>query len=117
MTAIPPARIVVYAAAGRMGQAVIRCILDSPQAHLACALVRPASGLAEEPLSRVYGASAPDEDFANSLDPEIEADVLVDFSGVNAFDAALALALERRLGFVSGTTGLREEQRAALENA
>jgi 4-hydroxy-tetrahydrodipicolinate reductase len=112
-----PARIVVYGAGGRMGQAIIRCVLESDAASLACAMVRPSSGLAEEPLSVVYGASAPDEDFSNSLDPEIVADVLVDFSGVNAFDGALALALERKLGFVSGTTGLHEHQRAALEQA
>ncbi len=116
-TSNPNARIVVYGAAGRMGQAVIRCILESGDAALACALVRPGSGLTEEPLSRVYGAAAPDVDFANSLDPDLGADVLVDFSGINAFDAALALALERRLGFVSGTTGLSAAQFEALDRA
>jgi 4-hydroxy-tetrahydrodipicolinate reductase len=100
-----------------MGQAVIRCILESDRAALACALVHPASNLAGEALARVHGDGAPDLDFANSLDPDIAADVLVDFSAVNAFDAVLALALERRLGFVSGTTGLSAEQFAALDRA
>ena len=111
------ARVVVYGAAGRMGQAVIRCVLESDRAALACALVRPGSGLAEEPLSRVYGGDAPDVDFANSLDPDVDADVLVDFSGINAFDAALALAFERKMGFVSGTTGLSDQQFDAMNQA
>ncbi|MFT3792542.1 MAG: 4-hydroxy-tetrahydrodipicolinate reductase [Rudaea sp.] len=117
-TSIPTRpRIVVYGAAGRMGQAVVRCVLESERARLACALVRPGSGLADEPLSRVYGGEAPDEDFVNSLDPDVEADVLVDFSGIHAFDAALALALERKIGFVSGTTGLGDAQFDALDRA
>ncbi|HEY8009587.1 MAG TPA: 4-hydroxy-tetrahydrodipicolinate reductase [Rudaea sp.] len=109
--------VVVYGSAGRMGQAVIRAVLDSTDARLACALVRPSSGLADEPLDRVFGSLKRNVDFSTSLDPDVACDVLVDFSGPVAFDAALALALERRLGFVSGTTGLREEQRATLENA
>ena len=109
--------VVVYGSAGRMGQAVIRAVLDSTEARLACALVRPSSGLADEPLDRVFGSLKRNVDFSTSLDPDVACDVLVDFSGPVAFDAALALALERRLGFVSGTTALREEQRATLENA
>src|SRR5581483_10778951 len=109
--------VVVYGSAGRMGQAVVRCILESPRARLACALVRPGSGLAGEPIERVFGAVPRNVDFSTSLDPDVPCDVLVDFSGPVVFDAALALAVERRAAFVSGTTGLREEQYAALERA
>jgi len=84
---------------------------------LACALVRPGSGLADEPLDRVFGTLPRDVDFSTSLDPDVLCNVLVDFSGSNSFDAALALAVQRRLAFVSGTTGLREEQLAAMQNA
>jgi 4-hydroxy-tetrahydrodipicolinate reductase len=109
--------IVVYGSAGRMGQAIIRVVLDSTQARLACALVRPGSGLADEPLDRVFGVLKRDVDFSTSLDPDVSCDVLIDFSGPNAFDSALALAVERRVAFVSGTTGLRDEQRLSLEHA
>jgi 4-hydroxy-tetrahydrodipicolinate reductase len=109
--------VVVYGSAGRMGQAVIRLILESTQARLACALVRPGSGLADEPLDRVFGTLKRLVDFSTSLDPDVACDVLVDFSGPVSFDAALALALQRRIAFVSGTTGLRDEQRLALERA
>lgn len=109
--------VVVYGAAGRMGQAVIRSVLESKQARLSAALVRPGSGLADEPLDRVFGALPRDVDFVTSLDPDVACDVLVDFSGPVAFDAALALALQRRAAFVSGTTNLRDVQYAALDNA
>lgn len=109
--------VVVYGSAGRMGQAIIRVVLDSTQARLACALVRPGSGLADEPLDRVFGALKRNVDFSTSLDPDVPCDVLVDFSGPNAFDAALALAVERRVAFVCGSTGLRDEQRLSLEHA
>src|SRR5215472_12560673 len=93
--------VVVYGSAGRMGQAVARSILESKQARLSCALVRPGSGLANEPLDRVFGTLMR----------------VVDFAGPVAFDAALALAVERRVAFVSGTTGLRPEQFASMEHA
>jgi 4-hydroxy-tetrahydrodipicolinate reductase len=109
--------IVVYGAAGRMGQAVIRGVLESKRARLAAAIVRPGSGLADEPLDRVFGALPRNVDFATSLDPDVPCEVLVDFSGPVAFDAALALAVQRRVAFVSGTTGLHDAQRAALDNA
>jgi 4-hydroxy-tetrahydrodipicolinate reductase len=112
-----PVNVVVYGSAGRMGQAVVRAVLESKQARLASALVRPGSGLADEPLDRVFGALPRNVDFSTSLDPDVPCDVLVDFSGSNSFDAALALALERRSAFVSGTTGLHDEQRAAMHNA
>ncbi|MBS0583765.1 MAG: 4-hydroxy-tetrahydrodipicolinate reductase [Proteobacteria bacterium] len=109
--------IVVYGAAGRMGQAVVRSVLESKRAQLSAALVRPRSGLADEPLDRVFGALPRDVDFATSLDPDVPCDVLVDFSGPIALDAALALAVQRRAAFVSGTTGLHDAQRAALDSA
>ncbi len=109
--------VVVWGSAGRMGQSVIRAILESKQARLACALVRPGSGLADEPLERVFGTLPRNVDFSTSLDPDTPCDVLVDFSGPVVFDAALAMAVERRIAFVSGTTGLKDEQRAAMERA
>ncbi len=112
-----PVNVVVHGSAGRMGQAVIRSVLESTGARLTCALVKPGSGLADEPLDRVFGALKRNVDFSTSLDPDVAVDVLVDFSGPVAFDGALALALERRVAFVSGSTGLRDEQRATMERA
>jgi len=112
-----PVNVVVHGSAGRMGQAVIRSVLESAGARLACALVRPGSGLADEPLDRVFGTLPRNVDFSTSLDPDMLCDVLVDFSGPVAFDGALALALERRVAFESGSTGLRDTQFAQLDRA
>jgi 4-hydroxy-tetrahydrodipicolinate reductase len=109
--------VVVWGSAGRMGQSVVRAVLQSKRARVAAALVRPGSGLADEPLDRVFGSLPRNVDFSTSLDPDVPCDVLVDFSGPVVFDAALALAVERRIAFVSGTTGLKDEQRAAMERA
>ena len=43
--------------------------------------------------------------------------LMIDFSLPEAFDAALALAVERRAAFVSGTTGLSSRQQDALAAA
>ena len=79
--------------------------------------MRPGSGLADEPLDKIFGALPRNVDFSTSLDPDVSCDVLVEFSGPVAFDAALALAIERRVAFVSGTTGLRDSQFGALQTA
>lgn len=109
--------LAVHGAGGRMGQAVLRAAAAQPAVQVTAALVRPGSGLVEMPLRQILGATAPELDFCAALDPDLALDVLVDFSGVHAFDGALALALERRVAFVSGTTGLSEAQLAQLERA
>lgn len=109
--------VAVYGAGGRMGQAILRAATAEPRLRISAALVRAGSDLAGRSLREAHGAGAPDLEFSNVLDPDTPVDVLVDFSGAQAFDAALALALERRAAFVSGTTGLSDAQRGALEHA
>ncbi len=107
----------VHGAAGRMGQAIIRAAASESPLRVSCALVRAGSPLVGRTLREVLGTHAPDVEFESTLDPDTPVDVLVDFSGAQAFDAALALALERRAAFVSGTTGLSDTQRRALARA
>jgi 4-hydroxy-tetrahydrodipicolinate reductase len=110
-------RLVVYGAPGHMGQALLRAALEDPRVEVAAAVVRTDSVLVGEPLAASHGRVAPNLDYAASLDPDADADVLVDFTGPRAFDAALALAVARGLPFVSGTTGLSDTQFAALQHA
>lgn len=110
-------RIGVFGASGRMGQAILRAAQAERGLDVVAAIVRPGTPLVERPLRDVFGPAVPDLEFSSSLDPDVALDVLVDFSGAHAFDAALALALERRVAFVSGTTGLGDAQRHALERA
>lgn len=109
-----PTSIVLHGATGRMGQAILRILESRDDLVPAAALVREDSARIGEP---VYPASERALRYASVLAQEIDANVLIDFSVAEAFDHGLALALERKLAFVSGTTGLDARQRAELVRA
>jgi 4-hydroxy-tetrahydrodipicolinate reductase len=109
--------IALHGAAGRMGQALLRAAAPRADLAISAALVRPGSALVDAPLRQLLGAQAGDLEFRAALDPDTPVDVLIDFSGPQAFEGALALALERRVAFVSGTTGLASAQLAELRRA
>ncbi len=103
-----PIDLLVHGATGRMGQRLLALAPDFPGLRLVAAVARSTAGLVVPagvvlPATRL--ADAPDIGLA------------IDFSLPEAFDAALALAVERRAAFVSGTTGLSPAQRKALEAA
>lgn len=110
-----PAHIAINGAAGRMGQALLRLLGEQDSLQLAAALVRPGSEAEFAACNRDATPSA--VVFSSSLAADAEVDVLIDFAGAQAFDAALHLACERRLAFVSGSTGLSAAQHAALQAA
>jgi 4-hydroxy-tetrahydrodipicolinate reductase len=105
----PPTRLLVHGAGGRMGQAVLRLC---PTSADGCQVVAA--------VSRKVGQRVVDgvPQFAAAELAAVPAfDVAVDFSLPEAFDAVLALCLERSAAFVSGTTGLSPAQRDAMEAA
>jgi 4-hydroxy-tetrahydrodipicolinate reductase len=107
-------RVVLFGASGRMGREILRIAPERREVDIAAALVRPGSALDGEP---VWPALASALTFQNTLEPERRGDVLIDFSNAGSFDAALALAVAREMAFVSGTTGLSDVQRGALDHA
>lgn len=112
-----PVPVVVHGAAGRLGQAILRAARERGDVRLAAALVRGGSELDGTPLSHVLGPGAPVLAYAGRLDAAPTGGVLIDVSGAAGFDAALALALENGLAFVSGSTGLDATRQAALRDA
>lgn len=103
-----PVRLVIHGASGRMGQALLRLAAELPEVQVVAAVQRKVGQRVVEGVpffaaSELHGAPA--------------FDVAIDFSLPEAFDAVLALCVERGAGFVSGTTGLSDAQRAALEAA
>lgn len=100
-----------------MGQAVLRAALHRRDCQVVAALVRAQSGLSGEVPNKDIGPGASALTYSAALDPDVGADALIDFTGVHGFDAALALARERGMAFVSGSTGLSGEQMRALEHA
>lgn len=102
-------RIVVFGAAGKLGSAIMRSAQASAGVTIAAALVRKGAVLsASEAVPKLAIA------YDSELRDGVEADVIVEATGAAGFDAALALALKRRLAFVSGSTGLDATQRTAL---
>lgn len=104
-----PVTVAVHGATGRMGRAVIEALAARDDVRLVAALARPVS---DRPITL-----PPDVLLAATLPADLKPDVLIDFSVAAAFGAALALAVERGVAFVSGTTGLDADQRAALDRA
>jgi len=112
-----PTRIAVHGASGRMGRAVLREVLLRDDVGIVAALVGAHSTALGVPLTRLLGADAPGLACTATLDEGVRASVLIDFSLASAFDEALALARQRGIAFVSGTTGLSPGQHAAMDEA
>ena len=102
--------IAVYGAAGRMGQAVLRLAFEEPRVAVVAAIVKADSPEAGKGLRD-------DLTYTTTLNASVAPQVLIDFSFAGAFDDALALARARRIAFVSGTTGLSQQQHSALREA
>jgi 4-hydroxy-tetrahydrodipicolinate reductase len=112
-----PTRIVIMGAAGRMGRAMLRAAGSRSDLEVVAALVRPGSPAAGETFGNGANPRGRVFEFTSALEPEADAQVLLDFSSPQGMLSGLALAAARGLAFVSGTTGLAAEHHAALRGA
>ncbi|WP_460761875.1 4-hydroxy-tetrahydrodipicolinate reductase [Lysobacter fragariae] len=103
-----PIRLLIHGATGRMGQALLRLAAEREDLAVVAAVSR--TGVASEAGVTPWFAST---DLPNVPD----FDVAIDFSLPEGFDAVLAACVARRAALVSGTTGLADPQRAALQQA
>lgn len=106
MNSVP--RILIHGASGRMGQTLLRLAAERDDLTIAAAVAPPLADIALlgqpfHPLDR--------------LDSVANFDIAIDFSLPAGFDAILALCVARGADFVSGTTGISEAQRTALQHA
>jgi 4-hydroxy-tetrahydrodipicolinate reductase len=111
-------RIGVLGCAGRMGRAVIGEVLAAE----GCTLAGGVDRRDHPTLGHDLGALAGQEPVGVTLSEDaaalIEAsDVVIEFSAPDATAAHAAIAAERRVGHVIGTTGLSEAQEQALRDA
>jgi 4-hydroxy-tetrahydrodipicolinate reductase len=104
-------RIAVAGAGGRMGQAVLRAISESPDFTIAGALVRENSRNGELPYA---GKALVTGDASAAIG---SADAIVDFSSPECSAALAELAGKARLPHVIGTTGFSAEQDARIAAA
>jgi 4-hydroxy-tetrahydrodipicolinate reductase len=102
-----PLRVLIHGASGRMGQALLRLAAENEQLDVVAAVTR------RRPSARVVDGVA--YFTASELSGVPEFDVAIDFSLPEGFDPILALCVARKAALVSGTTGLTQAQRSALQ--
>ena len=102
-------RILIHRASRRMGQALMRLACERDDLRVVAAVSRSmptqrvVDGVPHFAGSELHGAPA--------------FDVAIDFSLPDGIDGVLALCVERKAAFVSGTTGLGDSQSSALKAA
>lgn len=116
MTHIPG--IVVTGASGRMGQMLIRTIGQSDKARLAGAVERPGHEWVGQDVGQAMGGQPLGVVVTDDpLEAFSQAQAVIDFTAPQATLEFAALAAQARCVHVIGTTGMTDEQIAALEPA
>ena len=100
--------LLIHGANGRMGQALQRLCREDDQCTVVAAVSRKVGQRVVDGVPQFAAAE---------LGGTPQFDVAIDFSLPAAFDPVLKLCVERGRPLVSGTTGLSEEQRAAIAAA
>ncbi|TWG91809.1 dihydrodipicolinate reductase [Luteimonas sp. J16] len=103
-----PVRLLIHGASGRMGRALLRLAAERADVAVVAAVQRRVDQRVVDGIP-VFAAS----ELAGAPD----FDVAIDFSLPEGFDPVLALCRARGCALVSGTTGLSDAQREALEGA
>ena len=105
----PATRVLIHGASGRMGQALLRLCAGNAAFEVVAAVTR------RPPAQRVIDGVPY---FAASELAGVPAfDAAIDFSLPQGFDPLLALCVERGAALVSGTTGISQQQQAAITAA
>lgn len=110
-------RIGIIGAAGRMGRNLIQATLDHAETELAAAVDRPGGPLGTD-AGELVGAGRTGVQLTDDLSAALEcADVLIDFTLPDATTANLEACRAAGRAIVIGTTGLSEDQKAAVDAA
>jgi len=110
-------RLIVAGAGGRMGRALVRAIHETPGATLAGALEAPGSALIGQDAGALAGLAPCGVHLSADLWAlSANADGILDFTTPAASIANVAVAAERRLVHVIGTTGLSASDEAVIKS-
>jgi 4-hydroxy-tetrahydrodipicolinate reductase len=110
-------RLIVAGAGGRMGRALTRVIAETPGAILAGALEAPGSELLGKDAGTLAGLPANGVLLSADLwSMSAEADGILDFTVPGATIANVAIAAQRGLVHVIGTTGLSSSDEAVIRS-
>jgi len=110
-------RLIVAGAGGRMGRALVRAIAETPGAALVGALEAPTSPLLGQDAGTLAGLPANGILLSGDLwAMSAEADGILDFTVPAATIANVAIAAERGIVHVIGTTGLSASDDAVIKS-
>ncbi len=116
MTHIPG--IVITGASGRMGQMLIKTVSESDQARLVGVVERKGHDWIGQDVGQAMGGQALGVTVTDDpLEAFAKAQAVIDFTAPEATLEFAALAAQARCVHVIGTTGMTDEQIAALEPA
>src|ERR1700712_147756 len=109
-------RLIVAGAGGRMGRALVRVISETPGAVVTGALEAPGSALLGKDSGVLAGLPANGVELSADLwKLSANADAIVDFTVPAATIANVAIAAERVLVHIDGTTGLSASDMAVIK--
>jgi len=112
---MPPTRIAIHGAAGRMGQRLVALAAADEELTVAAAWDADGHPRLGEDAGVVAGVGQLGVPLAASLDAEVDA--VVDFSLPEAVDRLFDTCVEKRLPLVTATTGLNDGQIANRKTA
>ncbi|WP_299371422.1 4-hydroxy-tetrahydrodipicolinate reductase [uncultured Tateyamaria sp.] len=116
MTELPG--IVIAGASGRMGQMLIRSVMESDKMRLVGALERPGHDWVGQDVGVAMGGAALGAlVYDDALKPMAQAQAVIDFTAPEATIALSKIAAQARAAHIIGTTGMTDEQIAQLEPA
>ncbi|MEL6464126.1 MAG: 4-hydroxy-tetrahydrodipicolinate reductase [Pseudomonadota bacterium] len=110
--------IVIAGASGRMGQMLIRSVLESDKMRLVGTLERAGHDWVGQDVGEALGGKALGAlVYDDPLEPMARAQALIDFTVPEATLALSKIAAQARATHIIGTTGMSEDQIAQLEPA
>ncbi|MGB0797936.1 MAG: 4-hydroxy-tetrahydrodipicolinate reductase [Planktomarina sp.] len=110
--------VVITGASGRMGQMLIKTVLDSDKVKLVGAIERPGHDWVGQDVGVSMGGSAVGVVTTDdALEAFAKAQIVIDFTAPAATLEFSALAAQARAVHVIGTTGMTDEEVAKLEPA
>ncbi len=111
-------KIAIAGVAGRMGRAILKIAAQDKNCRVAGGLEQASSPLIGEDLGSLTGTAPLNVKVtANISEALSNADVLIDFTHFSAAEANLKAVLQKKIGYVLGTTGLNETVLGSLKTA
>lgn len=110
-------KVAILGCSGRMGRNLIQAAVEHESVELVGGTVRATSSFLDFDLGELAGIGTINQKTAVSLDEIKDADVLIDFTSIEATLENLVWCQENNKALVIGTTGFSDEQVKIIEEA